>query len=1011
MKHMKHGRLLLLAISIPLLFNTPATALERQLPTAKGPPAVTRSMIRFVELKQKLDPNARCLFDEKLGYCVNISGWLSVPRTIGKPSDALEITKQFLRLHGEIFRLPSIDTNFQCNLQKKNRDNDPNYVACRQTVAGVPIYGAMLTTAVASDGVVRSVDTTHKADVPENFSATPRLKENEAKTAAGRDLGKNATWEAKGLFAYEDEKNNKWRLVYIFNAYGKMTFIQYKIDAMTGEIVSKLDKSRSETCTPKVVTWDTSGLGNRAMPICKETDNYLLYTGAGYHPAPYETHDMSIDEDKIVEYPSWPPQGTEAARDMIIHAITMDVLQYYLDTYQQYSWCGYNVRSCPLFMHVASELTNAIGQWNGGGNAYFSVPLPFNPQQCPLFPIGHEIGHGVVDAYYNGSDDYRYCNEDHPESAGIEEGIVSLFDSLGPHALLFRDKAAWYNENTQSYQTLLRELADRYTLHNAEPENESAAWCGAHAFGDQLIFSTAFRLTYGYRDNSGQLTGVDVNNLMQPIQIGRLFMETIRHKQTWKRDATSMASAVLSTCADFTPLLFTPEQCKNVERAFLTLGITPSGSLGATLLGPQDAPIFEIDLSMLRPDISFGFNEISSNYFMSITSRYAVSSLETILSTYGNGFFGVGLIELLNSDGTGYLVSTCSSSTTELSCKLPPVEWVMDSTATDLVSRTLHYPFLDTIRTFVLDGFFSLSGDFEPYISIRNINAANGRFTMKVAPDLAASVDITLAPASEQPSCGTSSPIRSFAYRIFGRMDENCQKKWIVTVNATNVGNKPTFPIAQSELYSPSPNLTVSKLYQTLAEREMQVENMPPAELDQNEDIRKWRNGIEGTTVPVVRPGESFKVTSYEIIAKPSDRFFVILLSPIPELGVLNNIVEFRPKDFFDQGCQPAMEPKCMKLTLQKMQNSVTALAKNISEARNILQDPASLPPMGHDPVFDDLLFNPGERVLLPPGKDGRYSPSAFPDAGVENRASLNVLAKTAAPASKKNIFKFLMNK
>ena len=63
---------------------------------------------------------------------------------------------------------------------------------------------------------------------------------------------------------------------------------------------------------------------------------------------------------------------------------------------------------------------------------------------------------------------------------------------------------------------------------------------------------------------------------------------------------------------------------------------------------------------------------------------------------------------------------------------------------------------------------------------------------------------------------------------------------------------------------------------------------------------------------------------------------------------------------------------------MAEMHDFMVHLAENKDALRTLTDgELMTMPP--HDTVFDDILFNPGERIIMPPDENGHYSEDAIP--------------------------------
>lgn len=980
-------RSVVVASSIALLSLASVSAAQEQLGAKM--PTISAAQIRFIEIKQKLDPNARGLFDRKRGHYVNISGRLSLPAPMRAPSDAVRIVARFLTLHRAIFGLPDAASERRCNAEPKHREAEPQYVRCQQVIGDIPVSGAVLTASVNRKGIVTSIDTTFQANVPRDAPVTPALSEDTARASAEADYGGDGTWKGRGLSLFRDEHANTWRLVYTFDITDPHRYLRYRVDALSGNIVAKLNLAREKDCMPTNAPWQDSSGDDYSVPVCMKDGERLLSTGPDHSPAPYETHDMSIDDDLVVSYLTWPPTGDHAEGNVRAHARANLVLDYYHQWYNQDSWCKDLTSPCPLLLSTFDENGMFAGKWIGNGHIVFSFSSGISATT-----IAHEICHGIVDSFYTGDDASGYCDNQHPEPSAVEEGMCEMFGSFLANEMP--------NNSPITYAGALEDLNTSITEHHGIA-------CKAHEFGIPLFNALASRLLVGM-SNGKQPVGLDVTHLLEPLQVGTLFMETIRHKQTWRHNMDFFGSALLSTCTDLaeeTPApVVTSEHCKNVERALLSLGITPNVSLGVELLGPQAAPSFPIDLSLPFVEIS------SQSYFSSTGQPHLRFSFlpEVVVAVPPPAKYGP-LDILLNTSEVDAVTKNslslpiCTISAKDSSANATPslcsksfFWWVDDP---GLLDHAGDHLLIDLPRKYL----FSAQAT-PPATSIAafpELSPADNVVAMTVAPDFSIDAFASLAPDGEQPLC--PKPLLLKLLHRLGLGADPCPKKrWAITVAAINIGNKPTFPIVRPYVFGPNPKETPAQVYGLLSAYEQQLLGLTPSQLAESEDVKRWRSGdqlVDGGRLPLtddkghpkfIFPGASFDVARRDVIAQSGDQYIIALFSPIPEQGLLNNILSLTLKEGEDSStCLPPTSPAC-QLRRHNWEQLMVELAQDIEKEIQTSPTVSTRPPIGPDPVFDDLLFNPGERVLFPANPDGTYPPGAMSDAIQENRKMIEML-------------------
>lgn len=934
--------------------------------------AAARALSALSTIRQKLDGNVRCLFDETRGHCVNVSGRLSLPVPRTERADVLGIATRFLAQRADLLALPDVQRYFQCSVQDLGRRDGPQYVRCQETFNGTPLYGAELSVAIDQMGVVRSVDSSHIAELPNDFPTAPRFPLDSATTIAMQEIPRAVNSESRGLYIIPQEAPETWRLAWVMSvsAAGRQYLIA--IDAMDGSVVFKSDQTRSEpACTPTTEYW-----GSEKIPICKDTQNYYLYTGPQFDPVPFGIYEGK----QPVKYNSWPPPDFESAK---ILTRMNEAMQYLKTFYNQISYCKPNVASCPAFIHAVKwtkELTYS-GQWLGNGQ--INIVVPGNN----TYVLIHELGHGMTDAYLP-QNVGGYCDKKYPENAAIEEGLVDAIAEAygGKYAFSSYTESSYINE----YAKLVSNIA-----------NKTGPYCGAHAFGNNLMGSLGNLLISGKKNSLGIAIGLDILHLFDSKTLGIILVDTLRTKPNWRSNMTQFGAAMISTCNDNIPKLVSVDHCKNIERALNIMEIYPSGFYKPQLLGKQELK-FPIDAKVT----SFTYTSIS------VYGNFRMKSTGTAdLSHKIPPKFGVPFLYSKHID-------TDSNTTVQPPYKLPKVAsgYTYDSQvanfspdATTIQSEIAYgdsvytYPFIDKVRKFLFKvaGHLPADGwllDFSPQ-SLYDTNAANDSIAISIGPDFVPNVDVILAPQKEQPlSCPPS---------MEGQISD-CPVKYHITIHAHNWGNKVTFPIIKSMLFFSKDK--ADDYFNTLyMEKALSVKS-DPIVIAASADVALWKSGKQLTpsgklmvpvmkdgkvAYPYIMPGSHIIIAEQDVIAKPGDTFVVIIDSPLPELDFINNKMTFTlPLSEKPISNADLFTPEKIVQHHQEMNSNEIINAIKLAEYLLTLPPTVKLP-IPPDPIFDEVLKNPGETILALPDAQGEYPAWALPDSQKQNQQVLDTLDTT----------------
>lgn len=993
---------------------------------------IGRQQRELLNIRQKINPDVRGLFNAKRDHYTSVYGRLSFPRE----GDKRIIAEQFLNRRSALLNLKAFSPNFKLIRTFPATRGGPTYFIYQQHYNNVPISGAVLSIAVSEDGVVRSVNTTHSSALPADLSIIPKYTEKDAKELIKNVMPDAVDWKNKGLFVYFDNKTNMWHLVWNFKlkeSNKSWNHWQFLIDAHTNKVIDQISLTSFsiKDCNPQTEEWvdNTSGVSpspTKEAPVCKDNNEYLLYTGPFYNPAAFATYEVEEDIYNLETYPasSWPPKDINDVLGVKAHSILNDVLFFFDNSYGQKSWASCDDKLCPVHLLMHPPDSPALKGYNGLYTGDGFINLETDLASINYRIIGHELTHAIVEGYNSIFDSFSttYCDESHPESQGLEEGLA---DSFGCLVNYFYNKSWNLSCQDSGYSFYQDHL-------NLLVQPSDAKDCGAHEFGSIVTdFTTVIIYGSKIKTDSGEyaFANLDTANLFTHDEAGWLLIETIRSKPAWQEDAVAFANAVLSTCMEFPESLY-KDKCKNVERAFLMKGIDPDVGYGASLVDAYKLPL-HVDLSLAQPLISNIQNKenpvsrfiggdnkpkgTNNLPYIEITlkANVTVESDEKILPA----------VEKINSRGNisvSYDIeagkySTNNSLTTNIIGFWEDEDIIKDGFSGDIEttliledndapwfgsSKKIYGPLIDYPETFLMSVQpTTYNTEYEPVDEDQSNNIAQFELGVNFAP-MYDSVQISADPVGGDPFWCNPNGIKWKIAKMLGLSTfKKCYYEWDVTLSAMNIGNKPAYPVVRGDIIPSSKfsDLDGKKMYQ----RTTKLEKW-------KQDIGEWKKNGQlelGGCLPapnsIVLPGESFCVKKMKVIAKEDEPVYFIIDGDdrVPELSEIDNTI-ITPLSFTIGSPCVSVGPKCSGYFYLKTKESLLGL-KDLEEifGKKLYEVPPEIKYIyGETDGVTDPLFNLGERVMQPPDKEGNYSSDAFLDPYEDNSKTFKTLMQSENP-------------
>lgn len=974
----------------------------------------------LLNIRQKINPDVRGLFNAERNHYTSVYGRLSFPRT----GDKRVISEQFLNRHSALLNLRAFSPNFKLIRTVPSVRGGPTYFIYQQHYNGMPISGAVLSIAISEDGVVRSVNTAHRSILPTDLSVVPKYTESDAKELIKNIMPVSVNWKNKGLYVYFHAKTRTWHLTWGFELQESSRSWEnwmFVVDAHTNEVIDKVSlvSFSKENCNPKTKEWvdyskDISPPPTKEAHICEDNGQYLLYTGPSYKPAEIETY----FENDTVAYPisSWPPKDLDDLDfwNLVAHSVLDEVLYYFDSSYEQKSWASCDDKYCPVNLHIDS-LTGAF--YGGNGNIHL------NPSLSPAsyWVIGHEFTHALVDGYEHqfNHDTIDYCNKSYPESPGLEEGLADSFGCLVDY---------YYNKSWDpvcNYSSLLT-YQDYLDILNApeDPANPDKH-CNAHEFG-QIVPDFVETIIYGSKIETAPweyvFANLDTSKLLTHNDVGWLLIETLRSKPTWQDNTISFANAVLSTCMEWTESLFDVDECKNVERAFLMKGIDPDVGYDVSLVGAHNLPL-HVDLNIAPPaitNIQIKKMVDDSLYIeVAMKAKVEVGSNETV----------VPAIDKINSGGdisASYDIEDTSYSTTYLSTIKIHDFWekvniVKDGFSGDIetkmvlsdyseywfggASNKIYGPLTDYPETFFISvqPLKYYDEEYEPLDPDQSDNTAQFKLGVNFTPMIDSTQHSADPVGGDLFWCDPNSIKWKIAKALsLPYPSKKCFFEWDVTISAINIGNKPTYPVVRADVIP----------YSSFSDVSGQKNKQRTTKLDKwKKDIAAWKEGGQLEAYgclpaydSIILPGESFCVKKVMVTAKANEAFVFIIDGDdrVPELSETDNtLVSSLPFDIGSSGCH-STPLGCAGYFHEKAKESFVIIKTMFG--KDFYKFPSEIKYLygGTDGVVDPL-FSFGERVMLPPDKEGNYSSEAFLNPYEDNDKTFKTFMQDEKPNSKKS--------
>lgn len=406
------------------------------------------SVRRFTQPINKADfINQKIVRDSTEGYVLFIEN--NAPAASGKQLrvSAEKLADDFIEKNKELLQLKN--TQEELTLVSTTTDESgTSHVRMQQHYKNIPVYGGEVVVHV-KDSRVESLN--GRAFATPNISTNPSIGKAQAIELALNDVAKAAKIEVRELTEnnlFDFQKNTAELFVYYHNGTPKLTYELtirpnsverwiYKIDAQTGEIISKFN----HTCTLDGVFKTT------ARDLNGKTQEFRIYEQNGTYFLIDATQKMfSPERSKMPNTPVgaiWTidaqnskiggnmqfahvtsSNGTNwSATAVSAHTNANTCYNYYVNTHGRNSLNGSGGNIVSV-INISDEdgkgLDNAY--WNGEFMGYGNGKDGFKPLAGALDVAGHEMTHGVIENTAR----LEYRNQ----SGALNESFADIFGVL-----------------------------------------------------------------------------------------------------------------------------------------------------------------------------------------------------------------------------------------------------------------------------------------------------------------------------------------------------------------------------------------------------------------------------------------------------------------------------------------------------------------------------------------------------------------------------------------------------
>lgn len=369
------------------------------------------------EMQTMSSSNFEVVWNDKRNAPTFISGNLSKEKVAG-----LKEVKQYLDRKRAVFHLdPDSDLKF---VKKKTDKLGMTHYTFKQTVDGVPVYGAEFTVHTDEEGIVSSVDgaVNPQADNQMKKSLTSGITKNKAV---------NKAWDSIGLTKKQTKANTKDKVA--LDESDKLLKSEVKNTAENAELVVYAHNGKNQLAYhvelqfiyPKPANWQvfvdadsgsivdsynaitdakaTTGSGKGVLGDTKELNTYLkngsyqLYDVTNPMNGVIETYTAengSILPGTLVTDADNAFTADKQGAAVDAHAYADKVFDYYYNNFDRVSYDdnGASIRST---VHYGSNYNNA--GWNGQQMIYGDGDgQTFAPLSGALDVVAHELTHAVT---------------------------------------------------------------------------------------------------------------------------------------------------------------------------------------------------------------------------------------------------------------------------------------------------------------------------------------------------------------------------------------------------------------------------------------------------------------------------------------------------------------------------------------------------------------------------------------------------------------------------------------
>lgn len=368
--------------------------------------------------------NTDVKLSQKFGTPEFITGKLTHPSS----KDAQSIVFDYFNQNKDKFKLNDrAEQSFK--VTKKNNEKNQTVMTLQQLYKGLPVFGSMQKVLLDNNGVMNSIS---GATIPNiNIDTAPQISQNKALKIAEMNLGFKPKYSDKkptvelGIYT-----ENQFKLSYHISMsfeYPTLGYLEYFIDAKTGNIIEKIDRLNSIKINAVVGTNETNtGLGvlgdTKTFNVTKSNTNNYFYLQDNTRGNGIITYDAKNGSGNGSETYDTDGQWIDANQKALVdaHAYAEVTYDYYKNIFNRNSYDNKGAQILST-VHYGSKYNNA--GWTGSRMIYGDGDgKTFIAFSGGIDVIGHELTHAVTDTESN----LIYKNE----SGAISEAYSDIFGTL-----------------------------------------------------------------------------------------------------------------------------------------------------------------------------------------------------------------------------------------------------------------------------------------------------------------------------------------------------------------------------------------------------------------------------------------------------------------------------------------------------------------------------------------------------------------------------------------------------